>query len=84
MISVEQIQALGEEIADEFSPERIVLFGSYAYGEPTADSDVDLLVILRFKGQGVRKAVEILNRVNPRFAVDLIVRTPEEIRQCLP
>jgi predicted nucleotidyltransferase len=45
MIDKEDIVALAERIAREFAPERIILFGSYAYGTPTEDSDVDLLVV---------------------------------------
>ena len=62
---------LGERIAREFQPERIILFGSYAYGKPRPDSDVDLLVVLAFDGKGGRKSLEILNRVDPDFSVDL-------------
>ena len=77
------IAELVERIAREFHPKRIVLFGSYAYGNPSAASDVDLLVILPHKGSGIRKAVEILTRVNPRFPVDILVRTPAQIRNRL-
>ena len=83
MIELRRIQELGERIAQEFQPERIVLFGSYAYGTPTEDSDVDLLVILPYEGTGARKSIEILNRVCPAFPVDLLVRTPQQLRQRL-
>jgi uncharacterized protein len=43
MITLDQIQAFSQQIADKFQPDRIILFGSYAYGQPTPDSDVDLL-----------------------------------------
>jgi uncharacterized protein len=59
------------------------LFGSYAYGEPTADSDVDLLVVRPFEGHPFRKAAEILNQIRPAFSVDLLVRTAEEIDERL-
>jgi len=68
-----------EQIARQFHPEKIILFGSYAYGEPTANSDVDILVIMSFEGKGVRKAAEILLATDPRFPIDLIVRTPDQI-----
>ncbi|MBC7933558.1 MAG: nucleotidyltransferase domain-containing protein, partial [Rubrivivax sp.] len=48
MVKKEEIQQLSERIAREFRPECIILFGSYAYGTPTGDSDVDLLVVLPF------------------------------------
>ena len=78
MIAVSQIRELTERIVREFQPERIVLFGSYAGGNPRPDSDVDLLVILPFEGKSFRKSLEILNRVNPRFPVDLLARRPDD------
>ena len=83
MITIAQIRALSRRIAAQFNPDRIILFGSRARGRAHADSDVDLLVVMRCNGSGARKAVEILNRVEPEFAVDLIVRTPQEIRKRL-
>ena len=73
------IQELGRKIAEAFQPERVILFGSYAYGTPTAYSDVDLLVILPFEGTSFRKALEILNHVDPNFPVDLLARKPEDV-----
>ena len=78
-VDMNRIQDLAARIAREFKPEKIVLFGSYAYGQPTSDSDVDLLVILKFDGKPVRKAIEIRNRLSPRLPLDLLVRTPEQI-----
>ena len=80
-ITLEQIQEYSDRIAAEFKPERIILFGSYAYGSPTADSDVDLLVVMSFEGNSIRKAVEIRNKVDANFPVDLLVRTPAQVKQ---
>jgi predicted nucleotidyltransferase len=79
MIEMDRIKSLSRRIAQQFHPERIILFGSYAYGQPTDDSDVDLLVVLPFQGRPVRKAIEIRSRVNPKIPVDLIVRTAEQV-----
>ncbi len=78
MITTANIRELTASIVREFQPERVILFGSYAQGNPRPDSDVDLLVLLPFEGKGFRKSLEILNRVNPRFAVDLIARRPDD------
>jgi len=78
MIPRQAITEVSQRIAREFQPERIILFGSYAYRAPTEDSDVDLLVILQFEGKAFRKSVEILNRVNPRFPIDLLARRPDD------
>ena len=78
MVSMTDIQNLADKIAREFDPERIILFGSYAHGTPGPDSDVDLLVVLPFEGKPFWKSVEIINRVDPQFALDLIVRRPDD------
>lgn len=83
MVRMSEISGVAGQIAREFRPERIILFGSYASGRPRHDSDVDLLVILRFKGSGVLKAAEILDKIAPRMALDLLVKTPGEFRQRL-
>ena len=82
-ITMRQIEDVGRRIADEFQPERVLLFGSYAWGAPTEDSDVDLLVILPFDGKAVAKSVEMRLKIRPPFPVDLLVRTPEKIRERL-
>ncbi len=83
MVSMEQIKALSREIGREFHPERVVLFGSYAYGTATKDSDVDLLVVMPHKGKGWRLAGKIRGYIRPKFPLDLLVRSPEQIRQRL-
>ena len=81
MVKMDQIQSLGRDIGRQFKAEKVILFGSYAYGNPTPDSDVDLLVVMKFKGKSAWKSLEILNDLQPRFAVDLLVRTPQQLRQ---
>ena len=69
-----------ERIVSELKPEKIILFGSYAYGEPTVDSDVDLLVIMNTKAREVDRYIKVSNLLYPReFPVDIIVKTPREI-----
>lgn len=80
MVDMNDIHALVERIVREFKPERVVLFGSYAYGTPGPDSDVDLLVVLPFEGKPWRMASEIRGRVRPHFPLDLLVRSPEQLR----
>ena len=78
MTTIEEIQTFARRIAEEFHPERIILFGSYAYGTPGPDSDVDLLVVLPFEGKNFRMSLEILKRVKPPFIIDLLARRPED------
>ncbi len=64
----------------EFAPLQVILFGSHAYGAPTEDSDVDLLVVMAIpKSETRRQAVQILDTIPHRFHTDLLVRSPEEI-----
>ena len=81
MVGMKQIRQLSRRIAHEFKPRRIVLFGSYAAGTPTADSDVDLLVVLPHEGRSVEKSVEMRLKLRPAFPLDLLVRTPETVRR---
>lgn len=78
-----EINKLCEEIAREFRPQKIILFGSHAYGKPEWDSDVDLLVIMPFKGTPHRQAVAIRSRIEAGVALDLLVRTPQQISRRL-
>jgi predicted nucleotidyltransferase len=64
-----------DRVAAEFKPARIIVFGSYAYGNATDDSDVDILVVVARGPDGCRKAAEISLRVEPSFPLDLLVRT---------
>ena len=60
MVTREDIQATCDDIVREFAPLQVILFGSYAYGTPTEDSDVDLLVVMDIpKSEFTRKAIEI-------------------------
>ena len=83
MVERKQIREFCRAVAREFQPQRIVLFGSYAYGKPTDDSDVDLLVVMPFDRRKGRKSLEIRRRIPAGFPLDLIVRTPEFIAQRL-
>lgn len=78
MVSMDEIQQFANCIVERFLPERIVLFGSFARGNPGPDSDVDLLVIFPFDGKPFWKSLEILNHANPAFPVDLLARRPED------
>jgi predicted nucleotidyltransferase len=83
MIAFEQIQAASEAIAKAFQPEQIILFGSYAYGTPTPDSDVDLLVVMPFEGHEAHQALAIRQQVPLSFPADLVVRSPAQLRERL-
>lgn len=79
----EQIKDICDRIAREFNPEKIIVFGSHAYGNPGPFSDLDLLVVMPYEGSSLQQAARIITRINPEIGVDVIVRTPEQIRERL-
>ncbi len=83
LIDKKSIEDFSGEVVRNFHPERIILFGSYTYGKPTENSDVDLLIILPFEGKPIQKASEILRKIKPRIPVELLVRTPTQVKQRL-
>lgn len=72
------IHCFAHDVAERFRPEKIILFGSYAYGQPHADSDVDILVIMPTRDE-LDQAVKICLAVDYNFPVDLLVRTPKNL-----
>ncbi len=72
-------QGLIHQITDRFQPDPIILFGSYAYGEPDRDSDVDLLLVMNYKGSAREQAVKVIQALDYHFPLDLLVRSREQI-----
>lgn len=71
-------------IAGELNPQQIILFGSYAYGVPIPDSDVDLLVIMETDASSQERSWAVSRLLLPRpFPVDILVRTPDEVKRAL-
>jgi uncharacterized protein len=77
------IQGVVKQIADTYLPQKIILFGSYAYGTPKPESDVDLLVIMNTKLSEMEQAVAICRQISYRFGLDLVVCTPQCLAQRL-
>jgi uncharacterized protein len=78
-IPMRLIRRYARAIADEFHPDKIILFGSHAWGTPHKDSDVDLLVVMPARNQH-DQAVRILWRLAAPFPLDLVVRTPKQMK----
>jgi predicted nucleotidyltransferase len=73
-----------QKIARELNPEKIILFGSYAYGMPNRHSDVDLLVIMKTKSSAKDRSWAVSRLLLPRpFPVDILVKTPKEVEKAL-
>ena len=73
-----------QKIAAELKPEKIILFGSYAYGTPNPHSDVDLLVIMKIRASLKERSWAVSRLLLPRpFPVDILVKTPKEVEKAL-
>lgn len=81
IIPAAAIEDVVRQIATCFQPIRIILFGSYAYGYPQPESDVDLLVVMNTDLSESRQAVEILTTISYRFGLDVLVYKPERLAQ---
>jgi uncharacterized protein len=84
LISFERIQAMAQQISEQFEPELIYLFGSYAYGQPTEDSDVDFLVVMDSQDAtkpAYRMASKIRYALPKDCSIDIIVRDPADFAQ---
>ncbi|MDK9716938.1 MAG: nucleotidyltransferase domain-containing protein [Trichlorobacter sp.] len=82
-VSINDIQQFATAMGREFSPEKVILFGSYATGKANAESDVDLLVIMPGEASGARVAADIITRLKPTLPVELIVRSSRQMRERL-
>ena len=83
MISRNDIQQFVDNVVRQFRPTKVILFGSHAYGRPTADSDVDLMLIMPHRGSSVQAATKVRLACPRSFPMDLLVRTPAEIHRRL-
>jgi len=77
-VTLRVIRRYARQVAEKFLPDKIILFGSHAWGTPNADSDVDLLVVMPAKNE-LTQAVRIRWECPSPFAMDLLVRTPAKL-----
>ena len=82
-IPEETIQELVSRIVLQFQPRQIILFGSYAYGQPRPESDIDLLVVMDTDLRESEQALRIRQHVIPLFGVDILVYTPSRLEKRL-
>jgi predicted nucleotidyltransferase len=78
LIPLAAIRRYAQAVAERFQPDKIILFGSYAYGQPNADSDVDLLVVMEAPNE-ITQSGRIRWAIPAPFPMDLIVRTPKKL-----
>jgi len=80
------IQRMLQKLVAEYAPQKVVLFGSYAYGTPGPDSDIDLLIIKETPERFLDRWVtvqRILTGTHRTFPVETLVLTPQEIERRL-
>lgn len=82
-IPFEVIAEIARLIVEHFHPQKIILFGSYAYGSPRPESDVDLLVVMDTPLRTIQQAQKIRQQLDPLFGLDLVVYTPENLAKRL-
>ena len=77
------IRTVCDQIVKGFSPEKIILFGSYARGAENEDSDIDLLVIMPYEGNELEKMAEVRRELSSAMPLDVLVKTPAQIAKRL-
>jgi predicted nucleotidyltransferase len=75
---------IAHKVVQAFHPKNIILFGSYAYGKPTFDSDLDLLIVMESRDRPAERIRKVSDLFDPRpLPMDFIVLTPSEVRHRL-
>ncbi len=85
MMKQSHILLLIREIASEYQPEKIYLFGSYATGKATTDSDIDLFIIKKTTKRKIERSREVRRCIKnyPATGIDIFVYTPSELNNAL-
>jgi predicted nucleotidyltransferase len=81
MISTDTLKEITRRLVEAYRPEQVILFGSYAWGEPDEESDLDLLIVLRQSDEPAYRRARLAYQVlqGTLTPVDVLVRTEEEI-----
>jgi len=82
-VSLDDIKPIVEQIVSRFHPQKVILFGSHAYGAPTPDSDVDLLVVMETDENPLRTAGRVSAAIAHPFPIDILVETPSYFAEAL-
>ncbi len=80
-VSINDINNNVTTIVRNCNPEKIILFGSYADGNPTPESDVDLLIIIKSDKSNWEVSIDISLLLNHSYPIDIIVKTPDEVKK---
>ena len=80
-IPQEAIDQVVDQIVEKFKPQKIILFGSYARGNPRPESDVDLIVIMDNEHKKSNPSLEIRRHLGVMFGLDLLVYTSKRLKE---
>jgi predicted nucleotidyltransferase len=83
MVELSTIRDLGRKVGEMFKPTRVVLFGSYAYGVPSEDSDIDLLVVMPQEPDAAHLAADIRLALPSQYPIDVLVHSRRRLRERL-
>ena len=73
-----KLAEITKRIVEEYDPEKIILFGSFAWGKPGPDSDVDLLIIKRTDKNKFERVRDLRSKLDAELPMDILIYTPEE------
>ena len=78
-----EIKKITDQIVKKYKPEKIILFGSYAWGKPTENSDVDLFIVKKSKKRRIDRGRELRRMLfgNDFPAMDVLIYTPKELEK---
>lgn len=82
-ITKKLIRSIVENTINKITPQKVILFGSYAYEKPYRDSDVDLLFIKETKLSALKRYCWVNSNIEHLFPMDILVKTPSEIKRRL-
>lgn len=83
MNNKKEIKKITEQIVKKYKPEKIILFGSFAWGKPTKDSDVDLLIVKKTRKKWIERQIEVGEIIDGEIAADTLIQTPREFKRRL-
>ena len=78
MKNQKEIKKITDQIAKKYKPEKIILFGSYAWGKPTEDSDVDLFIVKKTNKRFGSRLFDVAKIIDSEMGTDALVYTPKE------
>lgn len=80
---LKKLKVITQRIVAQYDPEKIILFGSYAWGKPNKDSDFDLFIVKKGKGNFLTEQQKVRKIIDGEIAADILIATPSEVKRKL-